>query len=63
MAEFPLDHPQLVKPLILSPDFKCSDEILSIVAMLSVGDVWLQLHNQTDTGNQYGKGKVYSPRG
>ena len=49
MAEFPLDHPQLVKPLILSPDFKCSDEILSIVAMLSVGDVWLQLHNQTQT--------------
>ena len=51
MAEFPLDHPQLAKTLILSPDFKCSDEILSIVAMLSVGDVWVQLHNQTQEAN------------
>jgi pre-mRNA-splicing factor ATP-dependent RNA helicase DHX15/PRP43 len=51
MAEFPLDHPQLAKALIVSPDFKCSNEILSIVAMLSVGDVWLQLHNQTQKAN------------
>jgi pre-mRNA-splicing factor ATP-dependent RNA helicase DHX15/PRP43 len=34
MAEMPLD-PQLAKMLIVSPDFKCSNEILTIVAMLS----------------------------
>lgn len=34
MAEFPLD-PQLSKMLIASPEFKCSNEILSIAAMLS----------------------------
>lgn len=35
MAEFPLD-PQLAKMVIASCDFNCSNEILSIVAMLSV---------------------------
>lgn len=35
MAEFPLD-PQLAKMVIASCDFTCSNEILSIVAMLSV---------------------------
>lgn len=50
MAEFPLDPqvcphmphphdlsdlPQLAKMLIASPDFKCSNEILTIVSMLS----------------------------
>ncbi|CCO30308.1 Putative pre-mRNA-splicing factor ATP-dependent RNA helicase F56D2.6 [Rhizoctonia solani AG-1 IB] len=34
MAEFPLD-PQLAKMLIVSPEFRCSNEILTIVAMLS----------------------------
>ncbi|KIL59148.1 hypothetical protein M378DRAFT_169653, partial [Amanita muscaria Koide BX008] len=34
MAEFPLD-PQLSKMLIVSPEFKCSNEILTITAMLS----------------------------
>ena len=34
-AELPLD-PQLAKMLIVSPNFNCSNEILSIVAMLSV---------------------------
>ena len=34
MAEFPLD-PQLAKMLIASCDFNCSNEILSITAMLS----------------------------
>eukprot|EP00245_Coleochaete_scutata_P008224 TRINITY_DN2465_c0_g2_i1.p1 TRINITY_DN2465_c0_g2~~TRINITY_DN2465_c0_g2_i1.p1 ORF type:complete len:259 (+),score=50.67 TRINITY_DN2465_c0_g2_i1:97-777(+) len=36
MAEFPLD-PMLSKMLIASEQYKCSDEILSIAAMLSVG--------------------------
>lgn len=35
MSHFPLD-PQLAKAVIVSPDFQCSNEILSIVAMLSV---------------------------
>jgi pre-mRNA-splicing factor ATP-dependent RNA helicase DHX15/PRP43 len=34
MAEFPLD-PQLSKLLISSPEFECSNEILTIVSMLS----------------------------
>jgi pre-mRNA-splicing factor ATP-dependent RNA helicase DHX15/PRP43 len=34
MAEMPLD-PRLAKMLIISPEFKCSNEILTIVAMLS----------------------------
>ena len=35
MAEFPLD-PQLAKMLIASCEYNCSNEILSITAMLSV---------------------------
>lgn len=34
MAEFPLE-PQLAKMLISSTDFRCSNEILSLTAMLS----------------------------
>ena len=34
MAEFPLD-PQLAKMLIASTEFNCSNEILSVTAMLS----------------------------
>lgn len=41
MAEFPLD-PQLAKMLIISPEFKCSNEILSIAAMLSVPSVFVR---------------------
>ncbi|KAJ6501940.1 P-loop containing nucleoside triphosphate hydrolase protein [Mycena sanguinolenta] len=39
MAEFPLE-PQLAKMLIVSPEFKCSNEILTLAAMLSVPAVW-----------------------
>ncbi|XP_019056554.1 PREDICTED: probable pre-mRNA-splicing factor ATP-dependent RNA helicase DEAH2 isoform X3 [Tarenaya hassleriana] len=35
MSEFPLD-PQMAKMLIVSPEFNCSNEILSISAMLSI---------------------------
>ncbi|KAJ7302671.1 P-loop containing nucleoside triphosphate hydrolase protein [Mycena albidolilacea] len=45
MAEFPLD-PQLAKMLIVSPEFKCSNEVLTIAAMLSVPNVWLRPNNQ-----------------
>ncbi|KAK6126026.1 hypothetical protein DH2020_040253 [Rehmannia glutinosa] len=37
MSEFPLD-PQMAKMLVVSPEFNCSNEILSISAMLSEED-------------------------
>ncbi|KAI5565039.1 hypothetical protein POPTR_014G117900v4 [Populus trichocarpa] len=40
MSEFPLD-PQLSKMLVVSPEFNCSNEILSISAMLSVSQYYL----------------------
>ncbi len=39
MAEFPLD-PNLSKMLLTSVDLGCSDEIITIVAMLSVQAVF-----------------------
>lgn len=39
MAEFPLE-PLLSKMLIASVDLKCSEEILTVVAMLSVQNVF-----------------------
>jgi len=41
MAEFPLD-PQLAKMIISSPQYNCSNEILSITAMLSVPNCFLR---------------------
>lgn len=41
MSEFPLD-PQLGKMLVTSPQFKCSNEALSITAMLSVPNVFMR---------------------
>ncbi|KAL4243724.1 RNA helicase [Abortiporus biennis] len=44
MAEFPLD-PQMAKMLIVSPEFNCSTEILTIVSMLSAPNVWIRPPN------------------
>jgi len=41
MAEFPLD-PQLSKMLVSAPSFNCSNEVLSIAAMLSVPNVFVR---------------------
>merc|ERR1719422_2454104 len=41
MADFPLD-PQLAKMVIASTDHNCSNEALSIVAMLSVQQVFMR---------------------
>ena len=41
MSEFPLD-PQLSKMLIASPQYQCSNEAVSIVAMLSVPNVFMR---------------------
>ena len=45
MADFPLD-PQLSKLLIASPLYKCSNEALSIAAMLSVPQVFMRPRDQ-----------------
>ncbi|KAJ3352117.1 hypothetical protein HDU83_008300 [Entophlyctis luteolus] len=45
MADFPLD-PQLSKALIASPKYKCSNEILTIVAMLSVPNPYIRPNDQ-----------------
>ncbi|KAL1200251.1 putative pre-mRNA-splicing factor ATP-dependent RNA helicase DEAH2 [Cardamine amara subsp. amara] len=41
MSEFPLD-PQMAKMLIVSPEFNCSNEILSVSAMLSVPNCFIR---------------------
>ncbi|CAM9242893.1 unnamed protein product, partial [Phaeothamnion confervicola] len=41
MSELPLD-PQLSKMLLASPDYNCSNEVLTIVAMLSVPQVFMR---------------------
>ncbi len=41
MTELPLD-PQLSKMLIFSPDYNCSEEIVSIVAAMSVPQIFLR---------------------
>ncbi|KAG8832651.1 DEAH-box ATP-dependent RNA helicase prp43 [Serendipita sp. 399] len=54
MAEFPLD-PQMSKLLITSPEFTCSNEILTIVSMLSVPNVFLRppnLRKEADAAKQ-----------
>lgn len=45
MAEFPLD-PELSKMLLTSCDFRCSNEILSITAMLSVPQCFVRPSDQ-----------------
>ena len=47
MAEFPLD-PQLSKMVIASTDHNCSNEALSIVAMLSVQQVCFRFQSHFD---------------
>ena len=41
MSDFPLD-PQLSKMLVASPSFRCSNEVLSLVAMLSVPNAFVR---------------------
>jgi pre-mRNA-splicing factor ATP-dependent RNA helicase DHX15/PRP43 len=41
MSELPLD-PQLAKMLLVSPDYGCSNEMLTIVAMISVPNVFMR---------------------
>jgi len=41
IAEFPLD-PQLAKLLVSAPKYRCANEMLTIVAMLNVPQVWVR---------------------
>lgn len=51
MAEFPLD-PQLSRMLIASVRFKCPNEILSIVAMLSVPNPFMRPNEQRQQADE-----------
>ena len=63
MAEFPLDPP-LSKVLIVSasPEFHCSEEALSIVAMLSVQNVFFRPREKQTQSDQK-RAKFFQPEG
>jgi ATP-dependent RNA helicase DHX8/PRP22 len=61
MAEFPLT-PQLSKMLILSVDLGCSDEILTIVAMLSVQNIFYRPKEKQAAADAK-KAKFHQPEG
>jgi ATP-dependent RNA helicase DHX8/PRP22 len=61
MAEFPLE-PQLSKMLITSVDFGCSDEILTVVAMLSVQNVFYRPKEKQAQADQK-RSKFFQPEG
>ncbi|WFD30819.1 RNA helicase [Malassezia sp. CBS 17886] len=61
MADFPMD-PQMAKMLIASVDLGCSEEVLSIVAMLSIPNVFFRPKDkqaQADTK----RAKFFQPEG
>ena len=61
MAEFPLD-PALAKMLIFSVDLGCSDEILTIVGMISAGNVFYRPKEKQQLADQR-KSKFHQPEG
>jgi len=61
MAEFPME-PQLSKMLLTSVDLKCSDEIMSIVAMLSVQNVFYRPKDKQAMSDQR-KARFHQPEG
>jgi ATP-dependent RNA helicase DHX8/PRP22 len=61
MADFPLE-PALAKALICSVDEGCSDEMLSIVAMLSVQDIFYRPKEKQQQADQK-KAKFHDPHG
>lgn len=61
MAEFPME-PALAKVLIFSVDVGCSDEMLSIVAMLSVQNVFYRPKEKQQQADQK-KTKFHDPHG
>ncbi|KAI9052960.1 hypothetical protein LZ554_003232 [Drepanopeziza brunnea f. sp. 'monogermtubi'] len=61
MADFPME-PSLAKVLIASIDLGCSDEILSIVAMLSIPSVFYRPKEKQTQADQK-KAKFHDPHG
>uniref|UniRef100_A0A915AD75 RNA helicase n=2 Tax=Parascaris univalens TaxID=6257 RepID=A0A915AD75_PARUN len=61
MAEFPLE-PSLAKLLIMSVDLCCSDEVLTIVSMLSVQNVFYRPKDKQELADQK-KSKFHQPEG
>uniref|UniRef100_A0A3Q7EUD5 RNA helicase n=3 Tax=Solanum lycopersicum TaxID=4081 RepID=A0A3Q7EUD5_SOLLC len=61
MAEFPLDPP-LSKMLLASVDFGCSDEILTIIAMIQTGNVFYRPREKQAQADQK-KAKFFQPEG
>ncbi|EEH22573.1 hypothetical protein PABG_04784 [Paracoccidioides brasiliensis Pb03] len=61
MADFPME-PALAKVLIASVDMGCSDEMLSIVAMLSVQSVFYRPKEKQQQADQK-KAKFHDPHG
>ena len=58
MAEFPLE-PMLSKMLIMSVHLGCSDEVLTVVSMLSVQNVFYRPKVRTRTRTGAGTRTVY----
>lgn len=61
MADFPME-PALAKVLIASVDMSCSDEMLSIVAMLSITSVFYRPKEKQQQADQK-KSKFHDPHG
>eukprot|EP00949_MAST-11_sp_MAST-11-sp1_P003671 g3671.t1 len=61
MAEFPLE-PQLSKVLIMSVELGCSEEVLTIVSMLSVDNVWYRPKEKQAQADQK-KARFHQPEG
>uniref|UniRef100_A0A6A7FRF4 RNA helicase n=1 Tax=Hirondellea gigas TaxID=1518452 RepID=A0A6A7FRF4_9CRUS len=61
MAEFPLE-PQQSKVLIQSVDFGCSEEVLTIVAMLSADNIWYRPRDKQALADQK-RAKFFQPEG
>jgi ATP-dependent RNA helicase DHX8/PRP22 len=61
MADFPMD-PSLAKVLIASVDIGCSDEMLTIVAMLNLPNVWYRPKEKQGQADQK-KARFHDPSG
>ena len=61
MAEFPLE-PSLAKLLIMSVELGCSEEVLTIVSMLSVQNVFYRPKEKQELADQK-KSKFHQPEG
>ncbi|XP_050369391.1 probable pre-mRNA-splicing factor ATP-dependent RNA helicase DEAH5 [Argentina anserina] len=61
MSEFPLEPP-LSKMLLASVDLGCSDEILTIIAMIQTGNVFYRPREKQDRADQK-RSKFFQPEG